>query len=53
MTTLALMLHMLFAVTMPACPTEDSNNCYWSAHVQGNGQGRSFAVVAGHVYYAR
>lgn len=33
------------------CPTEDSDNCYWDAATRGNGQGTSFIVVDGVVYY--
>lgn len=32
---------------LPACPTEDSTDCYWDATVQGNGTGSSFASVDG------
>lgn len=38
-------------VGLPACATEDSDNCYWDAEEQGNGQGRSFSVVDGVVTY--
>ena len=33
------------------CEQEDSDNCYWDAEVQGNGQGRSFVVIDGTYYY--
>lgn len=34
------------------CPTEDSVGCYWDAHEQGNGVGRSFVVTPeGEVHY--
>lgn len=32
---------------LPACPTEDSANCYWDATVQGNGLGTSFVDIDG------
>lgn len=32
------------AVTTP-CADEDSINCYWDAHLQGNGYGHSFYSV--------
>lgn len=38
-------------VGLPACATEDSDNCYWDAEEQGNGQGRSFTVIDGVVTY--
>lgn len=34
---------------LSACPTEDSDNCYWDASTRGNGQGQSFAVINGTV----
>lgn len=37
--------------TLPACATEDSDNCRWDADTQGNGIGRSFVVVNGVVTY--
>lgn len=40
--------HMV--VLMP-CATEDSDQCYWDAQEQGNGQGRSFVVLDGTVYF--
>lgn len=36
---------------LPACPTEDSNNCYWDAEDQGNGQGFSFVTIDDVTYY--
>ena len=36
---------------LPACATEDSDNCYWDAEVQGNGEGQSFIVIDGEVTY--
>ena len=32
------------------CRTEDSAACYWNAHTQGNGHGRSFIELGG-VHY--
>lgn len=31
--------------TLPPCPTEDSDNCYWDADTMGNGQGTDSVVV--------
>lgn len=44
--------HSLFdrALTTP-CAEEDSDNCYWNASLQGNGEGSSFVVVNGTTYY--
>jgi hypothetical protein len=36
---------------LPACPTEDSDNCHWNAKARGNGTGESFVVLRGRVYY--
>lgn len=36
---------------LPACPSEDSDNCYWDASTRGNGEGDSFYVVDGTVTY--
>ena len=36
---------------MPACASEDANNCYWDASTQGNGEGSSFLVINDNVYY--
>ena len=30
------------AISLPACPTEDSTECFWDATVHGNGLGDSF-----------
>lgn len=37
-------------VTIPPCPTEDSDNCYWMADTRGNGKGTSFVTIDGIVY---
>ena len=34
-------------IILPACPTEDSDDCFWDARWRGNGKGQSFYVVAG------
>lgn len=39
------------STNLEPCVTEDSDNCYWLADEQGNGQGRSFVAIDGHVYY--
>ncbi|WNT44312.1 membrane protein [Microbacterium phage CandC] len=36
---------------LPACATEDSDNCWWDATKQGNGAGLSFVVIEGEVTY--
>lgn len=36
---------------LPACATEDSDNCYWDAKLMGDGTGRSFDAIDGKVYY--
>lgn len=36
---------------LPACPTEDSDNCYWDAQTMGDGHGDSFTVIDGEVTY--
>jgi hypothetical protein len=36
---------------LPACQTEDSDDCYWDAATMGNGEGRSFIVESGVVTY--
>jgi hypothetical protein len=36
---------------LPACVTEDSDNCVWDARVMGNGRGESFVAYEGAVYY--
>lgn len=38
-------LAVLLALVLPACPTEDSNMCYWDGSEHGNGQGVSFVTV--------
>lgn len=35
--------------TLPPCPTEDSDNCYWNGG--SNGQGHRFISVNGEVIY--
>lgn len=37
--------------SLPACATEDSDNCSWDAQEQGNGMGTSFYVLNGNVHY--
>lgn len=39
------------AVELPACETEDSDNCYWDASSRGNGSGNSFVVRYGVVTF--
>lgn len=42
------------SITLPPCPTEDSgDNCYWNAREMGNGEGTSFVVIGGVVYYPK
>lgn len=36
---------------LPACPTEDSDNCIWFASEQGNGEGHSFYTIMGETTY--
>lgn len=36
---------------LPACETEDSDNCWWDATEHGNGEGLSFVVIEGEVTY--
>lgn len=43
-------LALILALTTP-CQYEDSNNCYWDAQSNGNGQGSSFITINDHVYY--
>jgi len=38
-------------LTLEACTTEDSDNCYWDAELRGDGIGQSFIVVNGVHYY--
>lgn len=42
---------MTSVVVLMPCDTEDSDNCYWDAEQQGNGEGKSFVVLDGKVYY--
>lgn len=53
MRTLALLLILLTGAAhpLPACPTEDSDNCHWNASTHGNGVGHSFTVINGEVHY--
>lgn len=37
-------------ITLPACPTEDSDNCVWDAAARGNRAGQSFIRLAGRTY---
>lgn len=30
---------------LPACVTEDQDNCYWDAQTMGNGQGTDSVVI--------
>lgn len=32
---------------LPACATEDSDDCYWDSGAMGNGVGESFAMIDG------
>lgn len=43
--------YWLATVVLPACPVEDSDNCYWDGSTRGNGDGDSFYVVTGTVTY--
>lgn len=38
-------------IQLPACATEDSDNCYWDAAQHGNGAGVPFIVIDGEYYY--
>jgi hypothetical protein len=38
------------AVTLSACPTEDSDNCFWDGMQHGNGRGQSFYTLDGVTY---
>jgi hypothetical protein len=31
--------------SIPPCPTEDSDNCYWDAQTMGNGTGTDSVVL--------
>ena len=49
---LAVIIALVYAVyNIPACPTEDSLNCYWDASTQGNHLGRSFWALGTETYY--
>lgn len=51
-----MLYNLLFAIMMailPACDTEDGNNCSWDASEQGNGQGSSFIVLDHKVWYEK
>ena len=37
--------------TLPACATEDSDDCQWDARTSGNGEGRSFVTIHGVTIY--
>lgn len=37
-------------LTIPPCPQEDSDNCYWDAAQRGNHVGTSFIRINGHDY---
>lgn len=39
------------STVLELCPTEDSDNCYWNAVLQGNGTGKSFISINGEVRY--
>lgn len=38
-------------VVLELCQTEDSDNCYWNATLQGNGNGKSFINFDGTTQY--
>lgn len=38
-------------IELPPCATEDSDNCWWDAARDGNGEGRSFVVIDGQISY--
>lgn len=38
-------------LTLPPCPVEDADDCYWDAARMGNGQGTSFVTIDGVTYY--
>lgn len=46
----AVFTHKGQQVTLPPCPTEDSNNCYWDAGERGDGYGQSFYVIDDKVF---
>lgn len=37
--------------SLPACATEDSDNCVWDATTRGDHTGRSFVTVHGVTHY--
>lgn len=42
-------------IVLQPCATDGDDlehDCYWNAKVQGNGQGRNFIQLDGHIYYA-
>lgn len=39
----------LWTAALPPCVTEDSRNCYWNARTMGNGGGKSFVDLGGHL----
>lgn len=39
------------ALVLTECTTEDSDNCYWDAATMGNGEGTSFVVIDGVVFF--
>lgn len=43
---IAALLHLF-----PACPTEDSANCFWDATTRGNGIGSSFIDIGGTIIW--
>lgn len=38
-------------LTLPACPTEDSDNCLWDGMQHGNGKGRTFYTLNGETFF--
>ena len=46
----AFILTVLMAI-LPACATEDSDNCQWNAAIQGNGIGTSFYTIQDQPHY--
>lgn len=41
---------VVWAVILPPCRTEDSDDCYWDAPRRGNRRGDSFATIRGVTY---
>lgn len=39
--------------TLTPCVTEDDDNCFWDADMQGNGWGTSFVRINGNTIYLR